>query len=97
MRSSSERSLLTAADRWGVRWRAHPWGAMGEPERAACRPLHRHDSGEPVLAGLNVHSDAQDAFERAAVGVGLIVATQGALVFSRMQARSVVGLTARAV
>ena len=34
------------------------------------------------MAGLNIYSDAHDAFDRAAVGVGLILATHGALVLS---------------
>ena len=37
-----------------------------------------------VVAGLNLYSDAHDAFDRAAVGVGLILATHGALVLSEM-------------
>ena len=39
--------------------------------------LHHHDSDAGVVAGLNVHSDARDAFDRAAVGMGLVLATHG--------------------
>ena len=50
--------------------------------------LHHHDTGAGVLAGLNIYSDAGDAFTGAALGVGLILATHGALVFSEMLATS---------
>lgn len=43
--------------------------------------LHLEDQNG-VVAGLNIYSDERDAFDRAAVGIGLILATHGAVVLS---------------
>ena len=43
--------------------------------------LHLH-SVNGVVAGLNIYSDAHEAFDREAVGLGLILATHGATVVS---------------
>ena len=70
-----------------ARW--SEWGRRANAEVGVTsvfsQRLHHHDSGE-VLAGLNIYSDAPDAFGPTAVGVGLILATYGALVFSEMLA-----------
>ena len=39
-----------------------------------------------VVAGLNIYSDANDAFDRASVGVALVLATHGAVVLSELLA-----------
>ena len=74
---------VSAEDRWGV------WGRRANTEvginSVFSQRLHHHDSGG-VVAGLNLYSDAPDAFDHAAVGLGLILATHGALVFSEMLA-----------
>jgi len=71
----------------GGRWRE--WGRRANAEvgitSVFSQRLHHHDSGG-VVAGLNVYSDGHDAFDRAAVGMGLILATHGAMVFSEMLA-----------
>jgi len=70
--------------RWGE------WGRRAAAEVGVrsvfSQRLHHHDSGAGVVAGLNVYSDVPDAFDRDAVGVGLVLATHGALVFSEMLA-----------
>ncbi len=47
--------------------------------------LHLQDQDE-VVAGLNIYSDASRAFDRAAVGVALILTTHGAMVLSEQLA-----------
>jgi len=75
---------VSTEDRWS------PWGRRAHEEAGITsvlsQRLHHHDSGAGVLAGLNIYSDAREAFDGAAVGVGLILATHGALVFSEMLA-----------
>ena len=44
--------------------------------------LHLQDQSG-VVAGLNVYSDTPDAFDRAAVGIALILATHGGMVLSQ--------------
>jgi hypothetical protein len=75
---------VTTEARWSE------WGRRAHAEvgvtSVLSQRLHHHDSRAGVLVGLNIYSDAQNAFDRAAVGVGLILATHGALVFSEMLA-----------
>jgi len=75
---------VTSEARWSE------WGRRAHAEvgitSVLSQRLHHHDNGAGVLVGLNIYSDAQNAFDRAAVGVGLILATHGALVFSEMLA-----------
>lgn len=63
------------------RW--NQWGQRASADvginSALSQRLHLHDHRE-VLAGMNLYSDARDAFDRTAVGVGLILATHGAAV-----------------
>lgn len=56
--------------------------------------LQGHDN---VVAGLNIYSDAPNAFDRQAVGVGLILATHGALALSQMLATRRAGNLAKAL
>ena len=56
---------------------------------------HQHKGG--VLAGLNIYSDAPDAFDPSAVGVGLILATHGAVVISEILATNRAGNLSRAL
>ena len=73
-----------------TRWRE--WGCRAHAEvgvsSVLSQRLHPHDSGAGVLVGLNIYSDARNAFDQAAIGIGLILATHGALVFSEMLATS---------
>ena len=52
------------------------WGQRASAEvgvnSVLSQRLHHQDGGG-VLAGLNIYSDAPDALDRAAVGVGLIL------------------------
>jgi ANTAR domain len=61
------------------------WGRRASTEMGVnsvlSQRLHLHDQ-TGVVAGLNIYSDANDAFDQAAVGVGLILATHGAVVLS---------------
>lgn len=58
--------------------------------------LHLQDDGG-VVAGLNIYSDASRAFDRAAVGVALILATHGAMVLSEQLASQQAGTLGRAL
>jgi len=75
---------VSSDSRWGE------WGRRATAEVGVrsvfSQRLHHHDSGAGVIAGLNVYSDVPEAFDRDAVGMGLILATHGALVFSEMLA-----------
>ena len=72
-----------ADPRWGE------WGRRASAEvgvnSVLSQRLHLVDQGG-VVAGLNVYSDRLDAFDEAAVGVALILATHGALVLSQLLA-----------
>lgn len=57
--------------------------------------LHLQDQG--VVAGLNLYSDEYDAFDRAAVGVALILATHGGLALSQSLASHRAGTLSRAL
>jgi len=61
------------------------WGRRASTEvgvhSVLSQRLHLHEQ-VGVVAGLNIYSDAKDAFDRAAVGVALILATHGAVVLS---------------
>jgi AmiR/NasT family two-component response regulator len=50
-----------------------------------------------VVAGLNIYSDASEAFDRAAVGVALILATHGAMVLSERLASREAGHLGKAL
>lgn len=52
---------------------------------------------EGVVAGLNIYSDASGAFDRAAVGVALILATHGAMVLSEKLASQQAGTLGQAL
>jgi hypothetical protein len=56
--------------------------------------LQGHDE---IVAGLNIYSDAPSAFDRAAVGVALILATHGAMVLSQHLASREAGHLERAL
>ena len=75
---------VSAEGRWSQ------WGRRAHAEVGVTSVLSqrlRHpDRGAAVLAGLNLYSDAPDAFDDPAVGVGLILATHGASVLSKMLA-----------
>ena len=72
---------VSAESRWST------WGRRAHAEvgvtSVLSQRLHHHDGEAGVVAGLNVYSEARDAFDRSAVGMGLILATHGALVFSQ--------------
>ena len=61
------------------------WGQRASTETGVnsvlSQRLHLHEQ-DGVVAGLNIYSDAKDAFDQVAVGVGLILATHGATVLS---------------
>ena len=68
------------------------WGQWGQRVQAAVRVrsvmtqrLHLHDDSG-VIAALNIYSDRPDVFTDHAVGVGLVLATHGALIVTAMQA-----------
>ena len=70
---------VSADPRWSE------WGQRAQTEAGVTsvfsQRLHLHDQDD-VLAGLNIYSDAPSAFDRRAVGIGLILATHGALAVS---------------
>lgn len=79
------------------------WGAWGRRANAEVgvnsvlsQRLHLVDQSG-VVAGLNVYSDQKDAFDEAAVGVALILATHGALVLSQLLASHRAGNLGRAL
>ncbi len=65
------------------------WGRRASAEvgvhSVLSQRLHLYDQSG-VVAGLNIYSDAHEAFDRAAVGVGLILATHGGLALSQLLA-----------
>ena len=68
------------------------WNQWGERVRSEVgvhsvlsQRLHLQNQDE-VVAGLNIYSDASDAFDHAAVGIALILATHGALALSERMA-----------
>jgi ANTAR domain/GAF domain len=65
------------------------WGPRASAEvgvnSVLSQRLHLHeDTG--ILAGLNIYSDAKDAFDRSAIGVALVLATHAAVVLSERHA-----------
>jgi hypothetical protein len=70
---------VSAEPRWSC------WGPRASAEvgvnSVLSQRLHLHeDIG--VVAGLNMYSDAKDAFDQGSVGVALVLATHGAVVLS---------------
>jgi hypothetical protein len=61
------------------------WGRRANAEAGVrsviSQRLHAHDD-TAVVAGLNLYSDARNAFGRSAVGVALVLATHGGLALS---------------
>ncbi len=80
--------------RW-IEWGRRASAEVGVNSVLSQRLHHQHRGG--VLAGLNIYSDAPDAFDRAAVGVGLILATHGAVVLSEMLATNRAGHLSKAL
>ena len=80
--------------RWGE------WGRRANTEvgvnSVLSQRLHLQGQDE-VVAGLNIYSDAPGAFDRAAVGVALILATHGAMVLSQQLASREVGHLGKAL
>jgi ANTAR domain/GAF domain len=58
--------------------------------------LHLQDQ-DGVVAGLNLYSDAENAFDEAAVGMALILATHGGMVLSQQLAHSRAGNLSKAL
>jgi len=81
-------------DRWSE------WGLRAHAElgisSVLSQRLHLHEEAG-VVAGLNIYSDAKDAFDRSAVGVGLVLATHGAVVLSQMFASNRAGNLTKAL
>ena len=73
----------------GAEPRWNEWGQRASTELAVnsvlAQRLHLHEQ-VAVVAGLNIYSDANKAFDRASVGVALVLATHGAVVFSELLA-----------
>ena len=80
--------------RW-IEWGQRASAEVGVNSVLSQRLHHQNRGG--VLAGLNIYSDAPDAFDRAAVGIGLILATHGALVLSEMLASNRAGNLSKAL
>ena len=75
-------------DHWGRRVKDE----VGVTSVLSQRLLLQNQNG--VVAGLNIYSDAPDAFDRTAVGIALILATHGGLVLSeRLASQRVENLT----
>ena len=74
---------VAADPRWGE------WGQRVQAEvgvrSVMTQRLHLHDDSG-VIAALNIYSDQPDVFTDQAVGVGLVLATHGALLVTAMQA-----------
>jgi hypothetical protein len=85
---------VSATSRWGE-WGPRVAAEVGVNSVFSQR-LHLQDH-EGVVAGLNIYSDARDAFDRHAIGVGLILATHGALAVSQMLAEQRAGNLTRAL
>jgi hypothetical protein len=66
-----------------ARW--SDWGRRASTELGVksvlSQRLHLHEQ-VGVVAGLNIYSDAKDAFDRESVGVALVLATHGAVLLS---------------
>lgn len=77
--------VSAAESRWSE------WGRRASAEvgvnSVLSQRLHLHDQDD-VVAGLNIYSDAHHAFGRASLGLGLILATHGALALSQSLARN---------
>ncbi len=65
------------------------WGPRASAELGVnsvlSQRLHLHEE-TGILAGLNIYSNAKDAFDRSAIGVALVLATHGAVVLSERHA-----------
>ncbi len=76
------------------------WGRRANTEvgvnTVLSQRLHLQDQ-TGVVAGLNIYSDAPRAFDRAAVGVALILATYGAMVLSEQLASKQAGTLGKAL
>jgi ANTAR domain/GAF domain len=74
---------VSAEPRWST------WGQRASAEvgvnSVLSQRLHLHEE-TGILAGLNIYSDAKDAFNRGAIGVALVLATHGAVVLSERHA-----------
>jgi ANTAR domain/GAF domain len=74
---------VSAEPRWST------WGPRANTEvgvnSVLSQRLHLHEH-TGVVAGLNIYSDAKDAFDRAAMGVALVLATYGAVALSEQLA-----------
>ena len=85
---------VTTDPRWA------DWGRRAHTEvgvnSVLSQRLHLQDQDE-VVAGLNIYSDASRAFDRAAVGVALILATHGAMVLSQQLASREAGNLGKAL
>ena len=65
------------------------WGRRANTEvgvNSVLSQLLRLQGHDEVVAGLNIYSDVPQAFDRAAVGVALVLATHGAMVLSQQLA-----------
>lgn len=85
---------VSTEPRW-IEWGQRASAEVGINSVLSQRLHHQHSGG--VMAGLNIYSDMHDAFDRAAVGVGLILATHGALVLSEMLATNRAGNLSKAL
>lgn len=94
-----ENSVYVTGD-VGAEARWSEWGRRAADElgihSVLSQRLHLEDQNG-VVAGLNLYSDARDAYDRAAVGVALILATHGAVVLSEILAKDRAGHLARAL
>ena len=94
----SESLYVTGDVRTDPRW--PQWGRRANTEvgvsSVLSQRLHLQDDGG-VVAGLNIYSDASRAFDRAAVGIALILATHGAMVLSEQLASQQAGSLVRAL
>jgi hypothetical protein len=87
-----ESLFVTGEVRTDPRWSR--WGRRAHTEVGVNSVLSqrlRLQDQAGVIAGLNIYSDQPDAFDRAAVGVGLILATHGALAVSEQLASEQAG------
>ena len=92
-------SLCVTADvSTDTRWAE--WGRRANSEVGVNSVLSQRlqlQGQDDVVAGLNIYSDAPGAFDRAAVGVALILATHGAMVLSQQLASRGAGHLERAL
>ncbi len=70
-------------ERW-LKWGARVNGELGVRSVLSQRLRLSGDAG--VIAGLNIYSDAADAFDEHARAVGLVLATHGGLLMNTMRA-----------